>query len=208
MSSQAGSTWGTSFVFRGDGTGLGVNGELWCYTRRFSDDQIKAWPTTPLEVLPAPGANHVWVVQSCVVMVDSTDAGYTNVSDTAGYLSLDVLGTDYLGNDTTIGLADLDALLTVAGHQLVVLRGSYTTEINGTGSPPPLLEDFQANQWGVRPTVVPSYSDKDDTAVHLVLANGEDGDLTGGSIYNSMLVRTFAMKVPIPAVWATLYPEA
>ena len=44
--------------------------------------------------------------------------------------------------------------------------------------------------------------------VTLQVDNAASGDLTGGHAQNSLLVRTLAMRVPSPALWATLYPTA
>jgi hypothetical protein len=204
MSAQSGTTYGDRVLFRGE-DGEGPGGELYGVTRHFTDAQIKAWPTTALEVLPAPPAGVTWIVLDAVVMLDSTDGAYTNL-DTNAYLALDVYGGDYLFNDPSEGVADCDAFLGVAGHQLVRFQGRARTEIQSASSPPAELVDFQTNQWGVRPLVVASFTDREGAPVCLTLDNGASGNLTGGHGQNSLLVRTLAMRVPSPSRWATQYP--
>lgn len=198
MSAQAASCYGTRFVFTGS-DGLPA-GELWTVRRLLTDAEVKALPTTPAEVLPAPGPGRVWNVLSAIVMVNSTAGAYTNI-DAAAYLSLDVLGTDYIGNDATFGIAEVDSLFGAAGHQLVTFRGQYASEVNGGGSPQPDLPTIQAQQWGLRPLVIADYSDKDNAAVSLTLDNGTSGDLTGGNAANGLLVQTLAVIVPVPSLW-------
>jgi hypothetical protein len=204
LATQAAAVYATRVVFTGEDPGPGIGGELSCVTRHFTNAQIKALPTSALEALPAPGADQTWHVLAAVVMLDSAGGGYTNI-DPAAYLALDGVGT-YVGNDAGLGLSDCDLFLGTVGHQLVVLRKEWLTEIWASGSPLPTLGDFQTAGWGVRPNVLLDYTAGADTPVYLVMNNAAAGDLTGGDGSNSLLIRTFAMRVPSPAVWAAAYP--
>jgi hypothetical protein len=201
VATQRAAVYADHVEFLGEDPGPGAGGDLYCFTRHFSNAQVKALPTTSLEIVPAPGVNYTWVVQACLVMVDSTDGAYTNI-DAGGFLKLDTYGTDYVADDAALGFTDLSALLGVAGHQLVPMRGRYSSEIDGSGA----LATYQATQWGVRAYPVADFTDKANAPVLVQLNNAASGDLTGGHANNSLLVRTLAMRVPSPTLWATLYP--
>jgi hypothetical protein len=201
VATQRAAVYADHVEFLGEDPGPGAGGDLYCFTRHFSNAQVKALPTTGLEVLPTPGSDYTWVVLSCLVMLDSSDAAYTNI-DAAAYLQLDVYGTDYVANDADLGFADCTAFLGVAGHQLVPMRGRYASEINGSGA----LATYQATNWAVRAYPVAYFTDKANAPVLVQLNNAASGDLTGGHANNSLLVRTLAMRVPSPTLWATLYP--
>lgn len=54
-----------------------------------SNDQIKALPTTPVEIIPAPGANKIIIPLSCVAILKVPGGVYyTNNTDAAWYLKL------------------------------------------------------------------------------------------------------------------------
>lgn len=202
VATQRAAVYADSVVFLGEDPGPGEGGNLYCLTRHFTNAQVKALPTTPLEILPAPGANYTWIILSCVVMLDSTDGLYTNI-DAGGYLAVDD-APDFLPNDALLGWTECSTFFGTAGHQLVMLRRQPQTEVAGSGT----LANYQAQGWGLRPTVETAFTSRANAAVTLVMENEASGNLTGGHAQNSMLVRTLAMKVPSPTLWETLYPTA
>lgn len=137
-------------------------------TVTLTDAQIKALPTTAVEIVPAPGAGRMIRVVSTTIWCDTTLGAYTNLAD-QGYITLAVNGQEYfsyLVNDTGESITQLSSLL--AGETLVSKA---------------LLENSQINAWGVEPLALP---DVENGAVTLVADN--DGDFTGGHADNYLKV--------------------
>lgn len=78
----------------GNGNGNG-GGTLLQATATLTDAQIKALPTTPFQIIAAPGMGKMVNVISCIAHIDTLAAEYTNVEETAYML----LGTGNLVED-------------------------------------------------------------------------------------------------------------
>ena len=64
-------------------TGGAVEQTVYSLTTALTNDQIKALPTTPVELVPAPGAGKTIMMLSAIVRVNTSSNGYTNVASLA-----------------------------------------------------------------------------------------------------------------------------
>lgn len=135
-------------------------------TVTLTDAQVKALPTTGVQVVAAPGANKLLVVVSSVWTLDNTHGAYTNFSSFVTTLNYGSTGTpasapyDEANNGA---FADTSAV-----HLLGVFLGVG----DGAG---------QAAWFADRATVV-------DTGLTVKAVNASAGDLTGGNAANTLSV--------------------
>lgn len=131
-------------------------------TVTLTDAQIKALPTTPIEIVPAPGANRVTVVDQWVVRLNTLAGGYTNTTNAGWYLcyavggvvaaSFILLGNNLAAMSDTLCLNGLPQITITAGisgadgylwgtqlvanygaNSAIVVRDDYASSGNYTG---------------------------------------------------------------------------
>lgn len=159
------------------GGGGGAGGQyVRVTTVTLTDAQIKAWPTTPLEGIAAPGAGKfLSVLGGRVYSSIGADAGYDDL-DADADLTIRVQG----------GSPELASIANVSGEatDLSLLLGSNSF---ACWILPPLGADPLITGWGTRPgTVAFTAASAENKPVLLVLSNG--GDLTGGDPANALVV--------------------
>ena len=148
--------------------------EVAVYQRKtvLTDAQIKALPTTPVELVPAPGVGKFLTYHSAVVLRKPFAAGYTNISnnDTI-YIDLDDYGVSRVFTDNVeSGLQDLSELL---GGYAPEQKKLWTVGING----------------GTRPNMMGINGSTDNEPLRLV--GMASGNWTGGHANNTLEVTVF-----------------
>lgn len=163
----------------GSGNGGGIMHQA---TLTLDNDAIKILPSTPVEVIAAPGENRLVLPSfTCVVIQNILTHPYDTISVNAdGYMSLATSGPkvdiqDLLVNDSGIPLSSLTAFLdsSISGTNLA------TASV-------PFNQTFYAG-WGIIPLGV----DKDNfvnKAYFLSVDNGFTGNFTGGHADNTLIV--------------------
>lgn len=141
-----------------------------------NDTQIKAWPTSPVTLLSAPGANKMYDIHSCIVALNLT-AGYTNVK--VAYCELDFqFGTSgniigKLFNDSGNSVSDMTA--TFGSSTIMMMR--------------PLQTLYESENWGMAVGVA-SRAGCVNQLFRLFFDNDGDGNLTGGNVANVATITT------------------
>lgn len=152
-------------------------------TVTLDDDDIKALPTTPIELVPAPGAGLMLLPQHVTILVNSLGGGYTNIDTDEAVLVVQDGGgedrTNAIQNVSALGFDQVSNILDSAAQKGAVLTGG-TTEIAG--------DDQTAT----------AFDFSDDEPLVLVLNNNAAGNLTGGNAANSMTVSVIYTVVAEP----------
>lgn len=144
-----------------------------------TDAQIKALPTTPITLVPAPGAGKTIYMLGAFVRIDTANDGYGNISaDPAASLFITFEGEGpgpaqgYLGKVAT-------------NHQLNLLLTSFT---NHTVLLSPIttavIKDVSANVGGFVLAQIDAF-DMENKALVLVVENAALGNFTGGDPANT-----------------------
>lgn len=137
--------------------------------RVLTDEQIKALPSTPIDIVPSPGANRILVPVTVLVVVSKV-AIYTNVDAGASlYMGYESSGAATTGPGNTDGhfVFDTDTI--------------------------PLLVP-QPIDFGVTSDALSNYT---DLALTLIGFNTGAGDFTGGDAANTLTVTVLYMVVDV-----------
>lgn len=159
----------------------------------FTDAQIKASPTTPLQIKAAPGSGFIWEPIWARAVLRSAGGAYTNIDadcyltighDTAPYELM-----SYLPNDSsstpgiTYGSASrVSDFLGSTGTKRVVFLPHQDTE--------------GLNNWGLV-SKVNDHLGGENKALQVQVNNGGSGNFTGGDGTNTLTVVCLCMKVAI-----------
>src|SRR5687767_6210148 len=143
-------------------------------TLALTDAQIKALPSTALQVVPAAGANRLLVPVFACLTVDSNAGAYTNIAGAGSRLLALALGDP--GGTIVMFLAisdgtlnEVDSLLAAGGFHLqtALHAGTYSTVLDTTSG------DFGTNP-----------DSEDNLPLFLYCENGAAGAYTGGNAAN------------------------
>lgn len=158
-----------------------------------SDAQIKALPTTPIELVPAPAAGRM-LVPFGAILIAHIQSAYTNIdnasgSSPAGFPHLFIGTNDGAGMHLTLvadavddGLLGLSDLLATGGDRIAVVGMSA------------------AVPWVSMPRLTAHVHDLADVQeVNIALgAFNADGDFAGGHANNSLAVIPIYLDIEVP----------
>lgn len=150
-------------------------------TITLTDAQIKALPTTPVEVVAAPGENRVLIPVSAMAVSEFSANDYTNV-DAEATMSLG------WGN-------------TVASTRAHIGNGTWFDAWGGPGQGR-VFGFILAPTLAIRDTAIISETGRQDIIdepLTLIVNNGEpgDGNFTGGNVANTLQVTVLYMVVDL-----------
>lgn len=168
--------------------GTNEAGQILKKTATLTNAQIKALPTTPIELIGAPGAGYRIKIISGSMRFDNTAGVYTNIN--ASYFavqihnpSLDwVVGGAWINDDTlTFPLTQgTDVFNGGAGSRLTdLIVPAYSGRDGGASSGVATWVYAEGNT---------ATADYDNTAVQISIDNNSAGVLTGGNAANTLLV--------------------
>ena len=141
-------------------------------TVTLTDAQIKALPTTPVVIIPAPGANRFIVLVQAIAIIDTLAGLYTNVSaDVYVQLLLSPGDQDFAVSNPSDASATA-GLLGTTRAAIFLTPFSYA----GTGGQSGLI----ISNYGAESSVV-------NQSLAIAMTN-DDGDLTGGNVANTLTV--------------------
>jgi hypothetical protein len=148
----------------------------------FTDAQVKAWPTTPLQLLAAPGSGYRHTPFLILLLSEFSAGAYANVHADGVVVPGMPSGTDwgsYLANDSGIGLTYLSNFLGAVDSSVVFREWM----------------DIAAG-WGALPYPQPTWYG--NAALELKFDNQGAGNLTGGNAANSLIVVTWHFVTATP----------
>lgn len=145
-----------------------------------TDAQIKALPTTPVEIVPAPGAGKRYQLIGGSLKIDSTAGAYTNFSEDAG----DGFNIE-AGNMVLSSLADFAVVGWLLGE-----AQSSTFEIAG----PYMTKPATGSRVSTNGSATADY---ENGAMVLTCNNGELGDFTGGHADNTGSITVIYFEVSL-----------
>jgi hypothetical protein len=162
-----------------------------------TDAQIKALPTTAVEVIPSPGAGFAIDVLRVEFVARIVGAGreYTNIA--SGGASGPTITLRYSGASGDIGPFLFNG--TYLGVDLVTdLLGSQSdTGIGGNTVFAGPWHDVGTPDMGTQPTFEASGNNIDGKGAEIKMANPGAGNLTGGHASNTLIVRSLYSIVPL-----------
>jgi len=157
-------------------------------TVTLTDGQIKALPSTPVEIVAAPGVGQFLVPLGAWLIIDATAGAYTNFNAPSGtnpYASSVYLAWDALNffNDA-LGPAQATGLLSHAERRVTYLSpvSGNMQEVGGD------LADSSGLVYGDPAIAALGY---DNASLSVVGQNNALGDFTGGNPANTLKVSLF-----------------
>lgn len=151
-------------------------------TVTLTDAQVKALPTTPIQIIPPQGSGKRIRLFGASYRAKIGSGAYTNI-DPAAYLVLSapseaVWVSGVVPNDISVSFTYLTTLLGTAQYSVADLL-------------PYAHASTPAADWGPIPQVNIPNINYDNVAVQLILNNNGAGNLTGGNVLNSFVVTAY-----------------
>jgi hypothetical protein len=164
-------------------------------TTTLTDAQIKALPTTAIQLVAAPGASHRIKLLGATLRLHMTTAAYTNLNATDATLVIHygstIGGGPWLAtpivNDGTASpaLTELTTFMAASLHDLVYdLPVPFSVAIDSS------TVSGGSAEWvfGIQAANAPGPTGVDNLGVYISLANGGSGNLTGGNSSQTLKV--------------------
>ncbi len=158
-------------------------------TATLTNAEVLALPTTPIDIVPAPGPKFLLGLVRAW-MIFPSGVAYTNVSPD-GYANLNVNGnplsaytSSYLPGDSGLAITDFPDFFGAPGDVLYPFTAPYEEDRGAV------------NGWGTIANTRPLSPDVNQP-LSLVVTNPL-GDFTGGDPANKLQITTLFTKIPVP----------
>jgi hypothetical protein len=150
-------------------------------TVELTDAQIKALPTTGIEIIATPGANKIILPFSAVLVLQNWQADYTNINANS---SIQISSTNGLGN--ILNFIEQAKNTSISN---ILAYGSDSLNVVSIGQP----------IYGGQPTaftgIIPA--DLIDDGLSIRINNVGSGNLTGGNAANTLKVTVYYVVVDL-----------
>ncbi len=158
------------------------------FATTLTNAQTIALPTTPVQILAAPGVGFRINIINASFAVKAAAGAYTNIDTTYAALALthsdktDLWLTAPVVNDNTTPLAQLTAFLGTAANA-VYTSPAYTTAFNSGAA--------SGGSQYVTGLTIPLWTSTANLGVYLSIDNSAAGVLTGGNVANHLIVTIY-----------------
>ena len=177
----------TQAELQGATLGLGLR----IATVTLTDAQIKALPTTPVQILSDPGAGNRNKLLGFSVVIRATSGAYTNIDATYADLHVEIQTGNYavypiLVKDTPQGIVQLTNALGAAARTVIDVSPFPLVSVQGAAANDQLYVLPNAKTYAGSPP-----ADWDDSTLSIKMDNNGSGDLTGGNAANTLKVTVY-----------------
>ena len=148
-----------------------------------TDAQIKALPTTAINILPAPGAGMVNLVHGALFRSDFTAGAYTNLSATAFLNVVWDAANNYINATVSTDTSERDTLF--GADTCLVYCPAYVLLAVGITSPVGFVR------------ATGEFGEIVNTTVDVGAGNGVSGNFTGGNAANTLKVTVYYSPIEV-----------
>lgn len=169
------------------------------YSVTLTNAQIKALPTTPIDIVPAPGAGKIIWPKNTLLLFNYT-APYTNINGVSALYGgmAGLFNSTVVQNDSSLtavsgrGFYDASTGITLLSE---FLAPGFDTAIMLNY---PTSDSRGASNWDGPLTYIFGTGSAVNQPLQLILNNSGSGDLTGGNAANTLMVVTEYTEITIP----------
>lgn len=164
------------------GTGVSDGAAIRMVTVILTDAQIKALPTTPIELVAAPGANMKVKPIGLTLRSNTTAGAYTNIDASYADLHLDINGhyASYGPVDDSTSTPVLTGVSNILGAAGSVVYDGVVPSLSATS--------VAGTSLYVQPDAFPGPATVLNQPLDLKMENNGSGNLTGGNAANTLKV--------------------